>query len=618
MTTILDKIKAFGSNVVDLNWYSNLKYNGVDFYRLDLPLEMATVEFYLVNKTNGTVLQLALSPESSGDTPDNVTGMYTIETMELDRAKSVDSIYKQFRVTNLSHGRCVPPDTDTYSPAVYKNGSGDLLQGFDLNTATPYSGISNDMKNNPRYWTYLSTNRAMINFYPMKFQKPNVGSSSTDYPTPKAQYPIFRDQHGYLSVGQHPYLSNICNQNLISCDTCKSRYPSTYLSKCPTCIHLDSYCMSYKSWTCNNKFYLEQQGQVDNVDVWGMSFISNNNPSLLSVDSGGASAFAKWADAPKSHLVINLVSANARAAPELDFFRYLTSTGNFFYCCDPNNQPGYVNYEVCRLMGYNATNRAYTNKCITSMQTYCLDNHDTGSCAEFCNYGKDTDLNPTNCDSIMNRSCGSIEEGTDSIDLSCSCFLPDWAVENYWNELSSVPGSGIQKKLECEYQPCVGPTYSNTIKTYAQRMGTVECSNIAQCVNNLKLDNLGYLDVKGDMNITQYASCVANINGTTGSSGGTGSTGGSGSTGGTGPTDTGNTGSTSGTNTGDTGNTGSTSGTNTGDTGDTIVRSSFQKFILKLKPKSWAMSDDKFINMVLISSGVLLMLCFLFLLVIVV
>jgi hypothetical protein len=575
------------------NWHSELKYNDIDFFPLSYVLDMAVVEIFLVDDNNN-VKQLVLDNKASLDL-DNITTSYGYKVTTPEDAKTYDELNRFFRFASYAGGYVTT--TDVGDPLKYDQTR--PVVGLDLQTGIPYTRIPYSWIDNPQYWTKFNSDSMLLQFFPLALNKPNKPDGSP--PDPLLQWLNYRSMDGKLMCGKDNFVEQICKPMLEQCTTCKRRYAVISDSACAyKCGNPTPYCWMYPNLTYGMFNLRKSPIKIDGLDTWTMGAIDVNfttqNIDLRYIDgdinNNNATLFSLTS---KYKMVINLVNPNMTAINDMNTFMSLTQNNQLYKCCDPDLDSTSDTATMCKQLGFDSTNKMYNNKCVTAMNAYCVvnNNYGTNSCITYCNRGVDIDNNPINCDTIMKRNCASIPKNS-WIDKSCSCFLPDWAMEEYWNKLGGVPGSNLAKKIECEYIPCTSSDINTIIQRNVMRTGKQNCNSTDMCINSANI-KIGGTITANTIDINQYAECVkANLPSPT-------------PTPSPSPTPVHS----------PVPSPVSPSPTPTPSPVQTIVRNQLETYILKLKPKSWTMTDDNFLKLVLFSSiSILFLICLFFIVII--
>ena len=593
--SISDKIKDYVSYNVDLNWHSDLTYEGISYFPTSYVLDMAALEIFLVDSL-GNVKQLVLDSKGTID-PNNFGSTYPLKVTSLDDAKTYDSLCKIFRFASYANGFATT--LNELTPLSYTTSN--TIAALNLETGVPYSeaGINSSIVNNPQYWTKYNTDSFLFQFAPLKVLKPvSYGSTSDPF-----QWPIYKSSNGYMNCGVDQYVEQACKPLASRCYTCQRNWGAIGGSMCnSSCGTPPAYCWNYTSFIYG-MFYLQKQpNQVNSTDVWDITslvvnFDENKIDQYFINDDNGAATLNQLSSTYK--IVLNLVSPNTNSMDYMNAYMNLIKNNQLFLCCD-QEAPDLIDdvtSNMCKSMGFDSTNKLFNNKCVAVMNDFCASagGYTSGACIDYCNNGNDINGNPINCDSIMTRNCSNIPKGASYISNACSCFMPGWVLDDYWNKLLSYPGSSLMKKVECEYIPCTSGANDEVVQRNSMRTGRQNCSNVNLCINtkNIKYDKGSFFSADS-LDLSQYADCVnASITSTPTSSPSTSSpTPSSTPISSPSPTDS----------------------IDTPSSSDSTSSSRFNlsTFIISLKPKSWTMSDTAFIRFIVIFLVILLIFTGLF------
>lgn len=571
--SISDTIRKYVSYDMNLNWHSDLRYNGIDFFPVSYILDMAMIEVFLIDSSN-SIKQLVLDSKQDID-PSKINSTYSYRVTSLEDAKTYSEECRIFRVASYAAGYVTT--TNITKPLQYDTSR--PLTSLDLQTGVPYTVASLSMVDNPRYWTKYNSDSLLFQFFPLKTLQPNPPDGSN--PDSMAQWPIYRSSGGWMKSGIDEYVETACKQTYVNCTICQRALGVMADSSCRgKCGNPAPYCWMYPNVTYG-MFHLQKQTKVDGIDTWSIGSIDvdidTDKINIKYIDDDNSYATLNSVSS-KYKIIVNLVTPNMGAINDMNMFRTLTSTNKVVSCCssdlDKNSDMG----KTCSRLGFECTNeKKYNNKCQSAMSEYCTEFFYTRECIDYCNNGIDVDGNPINCDTIMNRKCSTIPKDS-PIHESCRCFLPDWAMDKYWSQLESVPGSSLMKKTECEYIPCTTGDNSKVVKRNNQRTGKLNCNNVNLCLNSQNIKLSGTIEAES-IDITQYSECVDKQN--------------------TKPPDQ-----------------PLPSKPPSGDSKP--VRTNIENILLSIKPSSWNISDDDFIKVVAIFMIVLLILCCLFFMIIIV
>jgi hypothetical protein len=485
------------------NWHTDMKSKeNISYFPISYLLDFSMGEIYLMDSSNNLKQLVFDVPKESSIDVNNVNKSYSYKLVTLEEAKNnYDMLSKIFKIASYSGG--FSGTTDILNPMTYNKNQ--KIIGIDLKSGEPYSSITESMVNNKDYWTSKNTDSLICQIFPLKTLK--TGSDAN----PPVQWPLYESQDGYINSGLNNYVDGVCKPLAQNCSECLKNplLVNPALNCISKCSNSPSYCNMYRNLSYGMFYLQKNSSQQDGVDVWNLSSTSidfQNNTLKYSYMGSDQNSRVVIKDTQQYKTIINIIDFNPTAGDDIYNYNKINSSNQFYRCCDPSLDPSSSAYKVCTLIGFDGKNKKYNNKCISTMGSYCTTNYSTPQCIDYCNFGNDLNNNPVNCDTSVSRSCSRISKGS-ALPEACQCFLPGWAMDDYWSKLEAVPNSSLMKKIDCEYFPCVLGDKGKVIQSNNLRTGKTGCNSVTKCVNSANITFNG-LAQASNVNITQYADCV--------------------------------------------------------------------------------------------------------------